>query len=45
MIVGDELLHRFIVTKVSEIAEDGHKPFGLEGKAVNVYLGGGNWLE
>jgi bifunctional pyridoxal-dependent enzyme with beta-cystathionase and maltose regulon repressor activities len=38
MVVSDELLDRLVMTKISEIAEDGHEPFGFERVAVDVYL-------
>lgn len=41
MIVGNELLHGFVVAEVSEIAKNGHEPFGLEREAVNFHFGTG----
>lgn len=38
MIVGDELLHRLVMTEISKIAEDGHESLRFEWIAVDVDL-------
>ena len=37
-ISSDELLDGFIVTKVAEVAEDGHEPLRLERETIHIQL-------